>query len=84
MNENTLPLAALESMQFDRALERILRHILLANPNHGPIYLMKVDFSDGFCRTDLAADDAPKLDVVFPTRPGHEPLVAIPLVLPMG
>ena len=84
VNLDTLPLAALESMQFGHALDRILRHILLANPELGPVYLMKVDLSDGFYRVDLSPDDAPKLGVVFPTRPGEEPLVAIPLVLPMG
>ena len=84
VNLDTLPLAALESMQFGHALDRILRHILLANPELGPVYLMKVDLSDGFYRVDLSIDDAPKLGVVFPTRPNEEPLVAIPLVLPMG
>jgi hypothetical protein len=84
VNAETLPLAALESMQFGHALDRILRHILLANPHIGPVYLMKVDLADGFYRIDLAPDDAPKLAVVFPTLPGQEPLVAIPLVLPMG
>lgn len=84
VNLDTLPLAALESMQFGHALDRVLRHILLANPELGPVYLMKVDLSDGFYRVDLSIDDAPKLGVVFPTRPNEEPLVAIPLVLPMG
>ena len=35
VNLDTLPLAALESMQFGHALERILCKILLANPAHG-------------------------------------------------
>ena len=84
VNEETLPLAALEAMQFGHALERILRHILLANPHAGPVYLMKVDLSDGFYRIGLNPDDVPKLGVVFPTLPGQQPLVALPLVLPMG
>ena len=33
---------------------------------------------------NLSIDDIPKLGVVFPTAPGQEPLVALPLVLPMG
>ena len=44
---------------------------------------MKVDPSDGFYRINLNIDDIPKLGVVFPTKPGEEPLVALPLVLPM-
>lgn len=84
INEETLPLAALESMQFGLALDRILREILLANPEFGPVNLMKVDLSDGFYRIGLNTGDIPKLGVAFPTEPGEEPLVAFPLVLPMG
>ena len=71
-------------MQFGLALDRILREILLANPEFGPVNLMKVDLSDGFYRIGLNIGDIPKLGVVFPTEPGEEPLVAFPLVLPMG
>ena len=84
INEETLPLAALESMQFGMALDRILREILLANPEFGPVNLMKVDLSDGFYRIGLNVGDIPKLGVIFPTEPGEDPLVAFPLVLPMG
>ena len=45
---------------------------------------MKVDLSDGFYRVNLNIDDIPKLGVAFPTEPGQEPLIALPLVLPMG
>ena len=70
-------------MQFGHALDRIFREILLANPSHGPVYLTKTDLSDGFYRVNLNPDDAPRLGLVFPTRPGEEKLVAIPLVAPM-
>jgi hypothetical protein len=65
-------------------LHRILRHILLADHRHGPIYIIKIDISDGFYRIDVNPDDIPRLGVVFPTGAGEEPLVAFPLVLPMG
>ena len=84
VNQETVPLFAPESMQFGHALERILREILLASPSHGPVYLNKTDLSDGFYRVNLNPGDAPKLALVFPTRPGEERLVAIPLVAPMG
>lgn len=84
VNQDTLPLAALESMQFGGALPRLLREILLANPALGTVRMIKVDLSDGFYRIALNPDDIPKLGVVFPTRPGEEELVAFPLVLPMG
>jgi hypothetical protein len=71
-------------MQFGHALDRILREILLADPIHGPVQLIKIDISDGFYRIALNIDDIPKLGVVFPTFPGEEQLVAFPLVLPMG
>ena len=45
---------------------------------------MKLDISDGFYRIALNVNDIPKLGVAFPTPPGHEPLIAFPLVLPMG
>ena len=46
--------------------------------------MIKVDISDGFYRINLRPADVPKLGVVFPTKPSAEPLVAFPLVLPMG
>ena len=70
-------------MQFGHALDRILREIILADPALGPVYLMKIDIADGFYRINLNINDIPKLGVVFPTLPGEEPLVALPLVLPM-
>ena len=84
VNLDTLPLAALEAMQFGHALERLMREILLANPAYGPILMAKFDVSDGFYRVNLNIDDIQKLGLAFPTRPGAEPLVAFPLVLPMG
>ena len=84
VNTDTLHLAPLDAMQFGHALKQILRELLLANPLHGPVYLNKMDLSDGFYRVDLIPEDIPKLALIFPTRPGEEPLIALPLVLPMG
>ena len=84
VNEETLPLAPSDAMQFGHALDRILREILLADPALGPINMLKLDISDGFYRINLAAEDIPRLGVVFPVKPGSKPLVAFPLVLPMG
>ena len=49
----TLPLAAQEAMQFDNSLDQILRKILLADPDLGPVQMFKVDISDGFYRANL-------------------------------
>jgi hypothetical protein len=71
-------------MQFSHALDCILHEILLANPAFGPVFLIKLNISDGFYRIALAVDDIPKLSVAFPTPNDADPLVAFPLVLPMG
>ncbi|KAL3807324.1 hypothetical protein ACHAXA_003071 [Cyclostephanos tholiformis] len=84
VNGDTLPLAAVEAMQFGHALDRILREVLLADPARGPIYLLKLDISDSFYRIGLTVDDIPKLGVAFPSLPHQETLIAFPLVLPMG
>ena len=56
----------------------------MADPKLGPLYMLKLDISDGFYRIAVAPDDIPKLGVIFPHRPNQEHLVALPLVLPMG
>ena len=45
--------------------------------------MLKLDIADGFYRIALNIDDIPKLGVVFPSPEDEEPLVALPLVLPM-
>ena len=84
VNEDTLPLAPLQAMQFGHALDRFLRELLLANPAFGPVHMLKLDISDGYYRINLNPSDIPKLGVIFPTAETDEPLVALPLVLPMG
>lgn len=84
VNADTVKLAPHEAMQFGRALERLLFRIRHANPRYGPVYMNKIDISDGFYRVALAAASCPKLAIVLPTRPGEPTLLAIPLSLPMG
>jgi hypothetical protein len=45
---------------------------------------MKVDIANGFYRIWLNLHDIPKLAVLLPRLHGKEPLLALPLVLPMG
>jgi hypothetical protein len=73
-----------ESMQFGRALQRILTTLVHAHPRYGPVHMAKIDVADGFYRVWVQVDDVPKLGVVLPTAPGNPTLIAFPLALPMG
>ena len=84
INPQTLPLAPQEAMQFGRALQRSPQRMLRSHPRHGPVFTSKIDIADGFYRIWIKAEDAPKLAVLFPSRPGEEALIAMPNVLPMG
>lgn len=84
VNQETVPLAPREAIQFGRALYRVIHNIVGANPRYGPVYMSKIDISDGFYRIWVAISDIPKLDVALPVAPGQTPLVTFPLALPMG
>ena len=84
VNADTVPLAPKDSMQFGRALQRVLAKIVHADPRFGPVHLAKIDIADGFYRVWLQWADIPKLGVALPTAPGKLALVAFPLALPMG
>ena len=70
-------------MQYGRALERYLRHILIADPRYGHTYMLKCDLADGYYRLGLVIKDIPKLAVAFPSNT-EDQLIALPLVIPMG
>jgi hypothetical protein len=55
-----------------------------SNPKFGENLLYKVDISDGFYRVPLTLSSILKLGVALPSFPGMPPLIAFPLVLPMG
>ena len=84
VNQHTQRGAPPQAMQFGRALDRVLQVIVTADPTLGPVFLSKIDLSDGFYRVRLRDMDIPTLGVAFPTGPGEIPLVAFPLALPMG
>ena len=46
VNPETLAIAAVDSMQFGHALDRILREILLSDPALGSVQMLKVNISD--------------------------------------
>jgi hypothetical protein len=84
LNAETVKLAAPESMQFGKALERIHQHIAFAHPKFGDVHGLKVDIGDGFYRRPVANSGVRKLGVLMPKIPDLPPMVAFPLVLPMG
>ena len=84
VNDETCRLAPEEAMRFGQAFQRLIEDIVNADPRFGPVHLCKIDISDGFYRIWLRLNDIPKLGVAFPTEVNGEPLVAFPLVLPMG
>ena len=53
-------------MQYGRALYRLLREIVFADPDLGYVYLIKSDVFNGFYRIGLRLEDAPKLGLILP------------------
>ena len=84
VNDETIKAAPPEAMQFGHALTRVLHAVFRAPTTHGPVYMLKLDLSDGFYRVRVRPDNMPTLGVAFPTLPGESPLVAFPSSLPMG
>ena len=79
----TLPVACLSATQYGWALHHLIREIVYADPELGYVYLLKVDVSNGFYRIGLRPEDATKLGLIFLSGKEEEPMVAIPLTLPM-
>lgn len=84
VNDETVPLAPAESMQFGKALDRLLWKIHQADSRHGPVYISKADMADGFYRLHTQLHSIPALGVAFPSAPDGTRLVAFPLAMPMG
>jgi hypothetical protein len=84
VNQDTLKMGPEESMQFGKAVEQLLQAAVQAYPKFGPLMQYKLNISDGFYRIALYTSGVQRLGVMLPDFPGLPPLVASPLVLPMG
>jgi len=84
VNPQTVKRAPPESMQWGKALHRLLWYVFMADQRHGPVLLSKTDLSDGFYQLHLTPTGALKLAVPFPHAANEPPLVAVPTRLPMG
>jgi hypothetical protein len=71
-------------MKFGRARWCVLQHTKSKNPQLGPVYLSKIDISDGFYRVRVLASDAPMMGILFPSEDGEEYLMGFPLTLYTG
>eukprot|EP00957_Ditylum_brightwellii_P189603 14432550-Ditylum_brightwellii.AAC.1 len=72
-------------MQFGRALHRLLRRIVLADPAFGPVHIAKVDLADAYMRVWIRLEDVPALAFIVLPHPGNtETLVGFHLSVPMG
>jgi hypothetical protein len=84
INQDSLDVAPSAAMQFGYAFHRLMQQIAYANPTYGPPLLTKLDLADGYYRIPLSAEAALELAVVLPPDLTPEPLIGIPLTLPMG
>jgi hypothetical protein len=83
INGGTLSVAP-DAIQFGSALFRFLQKLERADTRRGTIKLAKTDISDAFMRVWISLQTIPCLGAILPTYPGEEPLVAFPMILPMG
>jgi hypothetical protein len=84
VNQSSLPLAPPHAMQFGQAFQRILQRLAYANPKYGPPLMAKIDLADGYYRIPLSASAALRLAVILPSDGLPEPMLGVPLSLPMG
>jgi hypothetical protein len=83
-NQLSVPLQPKHAMQFGHTLQRILQRLVYCNSTHGPPLLAKIDLADGYYRVPLTPSVALRLAVVIPSDMPDQPLIAVPLTLPMG
>ena len=48
INSETLPLTVVDSMQYDCALDRLLKEVIFDDTNLGTLYMLKADLSKRF------------------------------------
>jgi hypothetical protein len=73
-----------DAIQFGAALQRFLQRLERADTRRGPIKLAKTDISDAFMRVWISLQTIPCLGAILPSYPDEEPLIAFPMILPMG
>jgi hypothetical protein len=69
---------------FGNALNRFLQRLQCADTRNGDIYLGKTDVADAFMLVWISLATIPSLGTILPTYANEEPLIAFPILLPMG
>ena len=55
-------------MQYSRALKRLIREVLTANPYQETVHVLKSDVNEGLYRIGSILTDAPNLGIFFHQR----------------
>jgi hypothetical protein len=73
-----------DSIQFGAALYHFIQRLQRANMRRGTIHLGKTNVADAFMRVWISLSTIPALGAILPSYPDEDPLVAFPMILPMG
>jgi hypothetical protein len=73
-----------DSIQFGAALLQFLQRLECADTRQGTIKLAKKDILGAFMRVWISLATIPCLGAILPSYPNKEPLIAFPMILPMG
>ncbi len=84
VNQASLDVAPMQAMQFSTTLQRLLQRIVYSNPTFGPMLMAKIDLANGYYRIPISPQASLALAVVLPSDGLKEPLIGLPLSLPMG
>ena len=84
INTKYLTISAFSTIQYCRALDRILKEVVLLDPALVPVYFLKSDVSNGFYRIILRAEYTSNLGLVFYSGVNKDDLVTILFTTLMG
>ena len=65
INTDSLHIDYMSDMQYVRALDRLIREVMIEDPALVPVYVLKADASDGFYHIALRTAYAPNPGLVF-------------------
>ena len=74
----------MSAIQYGRALECLIREVVISDPELVPVHILKADFSEGFYLIGLRPTDATKPVLIFSSEGEDKELLAILITLPMG